>query len=66
MKLLEAASPDDTLEQICDVVTFLREALCRKSEPAWSEDALTGAQHVFWSVEAALEKMRESLRPVSM
>jgi hypothetical protein len=51
----------DALEDITDVVQFLCEAMCIGRDLEYSDDAMHGAQHVFWALGEEIIRVRKLL-----
>lgn len=61
MELCSDKTPQDSLEDIRHVVTFLCQALCGARETPFNDTALCGAQLVFWAVVEDMEALRERI-----
>ena len=52
-------SVPDALETVEDVLQFLRESLCGARDVPFSNNALAGAQAIFFALSAEVQRIRE-------
>ena len=60
MKLADDLTPANTLENMCRVVRFLNEGICCRTDD-FSDEALCGAQLIFWALESDMMELCERL-----
>ncbi|MDR0339924.1 MAG: hypothetical protein LBH65_06580 [Desulfovibrio sp.] len=62
MNICTSSESIDALEEIRDVIAFMREAICQEREPPFSDGGLCGAQLCVWALEKDVMTVRDLMK----